>query len=593
MINHLMSSSSNSILERYQNKIILLCISFFALHWIFFISVHTINVPYNMEFLAIKLVYNFVEYQTSLVQELFTPFNQHLFVFPYLVMSANLYFNSFDVANQHFFQWPIYGAILFFTYLLIKKTHKKLLWLLIPISVFVFNPLISSAENSFTGWQSILPQLAIIAAIFLFDKKTITITTFTICVILGIIATFSSIFGIVIWIAGIFGLINYKSEEKKLVGKKWLIIWIAIMIIVGFTYYQLLTDTELSEIGKTSPISLEGLSFITVFLSAGFRLKYELLMNLIGIISILFSIFCIVYFTKLKKISMVKPWINFLLVGISAAVVAELGRGHLAFHIGNEPYYIGFAQFFQIGILVLIGLIIFNLKNSIQKNRTKAIVIFLLLIIIGQTIFLVPSYYAGWIRGDHYLETKTNIMNCYSLSNTPNCLKADNAPLVRETQNEIFNYFLLNNASFFNDENFNAKNEHDIEVFKTVWSEKPATDIGLSEIESINNSLVSENETFMVEEPLVTIKGWSLDENKKHLDSIYLMINDEPFLKFDEFYPRNDISENFGISIALNSGWSIAFLPGYLEENCQLITLVGIKDDKKIEFENQIELCKN
>ena len=73
-----MSSSSNSVLERYQNKIIFLCISFFALHWIFFISVHTINVPYNMEFLAIELVYNFVEHQTSLVQELFIPFNQHL-----------------------------------------------------------------------------------------------------------------------------------------------------------------------------------------------------------------------------------------------------------------------------------------------------------------------------------------------------------------------------------------------------------------------------------------------------------------------------------------------------------------------------------
>ncbi len=164
------------------------------------------------------------------------------------------------------------------------------------------------------------------------------------------------------------------------------------MIIVGFTYYQLLTDTELSEIGKTSPISLEGLSFITVFLSAGFRLKYELLMNLVGIISILFSIFCIVYFTKLKKISTVKPWINFLLVGISAAVVAELGRGHLSFHMGNEPYYIEFSQFFQIGILVLIGLIILNLKNKIQKNRTKAIVIFLLIMITAQSVLLVPSY---------------------------------------------------------------------------------------------------------------------------------------------------------------------------------------------------------
>ena len=572
-----MPYSSNSFLERHQNKVIFSSVSFFALHWIFFIWAHKINVPYNMEFLAIELVYNFVEYQTSLVQELFIPFNQHLLVFPHLVMFPNLYFNSFDVVNLNFLQWPVYVGVLFFTYLLIKKTHKKLLWLLIPISVFTFNPLISSAENSFTGWQSILPQLAIIAAIFLFDKKTITITTFTICVI----------------IAGIFGLINYKSEEKKLVGKKWLVIWIAIMIIVGFMYYQLLTDTELSEIGKTSPISLEGLSFITVFLSAGFRLKYELLMNLVGIISILFSIFCIVYFTKLKKITMVKPWINFLLVGISAAVVAELGRGHLAFHMGNEPYYIEFAQFFQIGILVLIGLIILNLKNNIQKNRTKIIIAFLLIMIIAQVILLVPSYYAGWIRGDHYFETKTNIMNCYSLSNTPNCLTADNAPLVRETQNEIFNYFLLKNASFFNDENFNAKNEHDIEVFKTVWSEKPQSSVGFIEIEAINNSLFFEGEYFVIEKPLVTISGWSLDENGKELDSLYLIINDEPFLKYDHFNPRSDISDYLGINTDLNSGWSISFLSEYLEETCQLVTLVGLKDDKKIELKNQIELCKN
>ena len=587
-----MSSSSNSVLERYQNKIIFLCVSFFALHWIFFISVHSLNVPYNMEFLGIQFVYNFVEYQTSLVQELFIPFNQHLFVFPYLVMFSNLYFNSFDVVNLHFFQWPVYGAVLFFTYLLIKKTHKKLLWLLIPISVFTFNPLISSAENSFTGWQSILPQLAIIAAIFLFDKKTITITIFTICVILGIIATFSSIFGIVIWIAGIFGLINYKSEEKKLVGKKWLIIWVTIMIIVGFTYYQILGDTELSEIGKTSPISLEGLSFITVFLSAGFRLKYELLMNLVGVISILSSIFCIIYFTKLKKISTVKPWINFLLVGISAAVVAELGRGHLAFHMGNEPYYIEFSQFFQIGILVLIGLIILNLKNKIQKNRTKAIVIFLLIILVTQSILLIPSYYTGWTRADHYFEKKLDFMECYSLSNYPDCLKPGGA-LADPDIHEFMNYFLENNFSFFNEKNFNLENKQDMEFFKTVWSEKPEASIGFSEIESINNSLVSENETFMVEEPFVTIKGWSLDENKKQLDSIYLIVDDAPFLKYDHFYPRNDISENLGVNAALNSGWSISFLSGYLEENCQLITLVGIKDDKKIGFANEIELCKN
>jgi hypothetical protein len=183
-------------------------------------------------------------------------------------------------------------------------------------------------------------------------------------------------------------------------------------------------------------------------------------------------------------------------------------------------------------------------------------------------------------------------MECHSLSNNPVCIEPGEA-LYDSGVNKFMNYFLENNFSFFNEKNFNLENKQDMEFFKTVWSEKPEASIGFSEIESINNSLVSENETFMVEEPLVTIKGWSLDENKKQLDSIYLIVNDEPFLKYDHFYPRNDISENLGMNAALSSGWTVSFLSGYLEENCQLITLVGIKDDKKIVFENEIELCKN
>ena len=203
-----------------------------------------------MEFLPITIVYDFMTSEISLIQELFTPFNQHVLAFPYLVMLPNLYFNSFDVVNLHFLQWPVYAGVLFFTYLLVKKTHDKLLWLLIPISAFIFSPLISSSENALTGWQMILPQLAVISVIFLFSKKTITAPIFSICVILGIIATFSSILGIVIWIAGIFSLINYKSEEKKLVGKKWLIIWIAVMIVMGFVFYQLIPENELSRYRK-------------------------------------------------------------------------------------------------------------------------------------------------------------------------------------------------------------------------------------------------------------------------------------------------------------------------------------------------------
>ena len=124
--------------------------------------------------------------EISLVQELFTPFNQHLLVFPYLVMLPNLYFNSFDVVNLHFLQWPVYAGVLFFTYLLVKKTHDKLLWLLIPISAFIFSPLISSSENALTGWQMILPQLAVILVIFLFNKKNLVYPTILSAILLAL-----------------------------------------------------------------------------------------------------------------------------------------------------------------------------------------------------------------------------------------------------------------------------------------------------------------------------------------------------------------------------------------------------------------------
>jgi hypothetical protein len=223
--------------------------------------------------------------------------------------------------------------------------------------------------------------------------------------------------------------------------------------------------------------------------------------------------------------------------------------------------------------------------------------------LIAQSILLVPSYYAGWIRGDHYYDSKLYIMNCYSLSTVvdyclckpsldPNCIKPGE-PLSSSTDNEIFNYFLENNLSFFNDKNFNSENEQDVKFFKTTLHVKAQSGVGFTEIETINDSLVFEDKSLIIENPLVTINGWSLDENKKELDSIYLIVNGEPFLKYDHFYPRNDIAEDLGLNMDNNAGWTISFLSGYLKDDCQKITLVGVKDDRKIEFENEIQLCKN
>jgi len=47
------------------------------------------------------------------------------------------------------------------------------------------------------------------------------------------------------------------------------------------------------------------------------------------------------------------------------------------------------------------------------------------------------------------------------------------------------------------------------------------------------------------------------------------------------------------MSIFTHEVTSLKNWSGYLNDGCQKITLVGVKDDRKIEFKNEIQLCKN
>jgi len=51
--------------------------------------------------------------------------------------------------------------------------------------------------------------------------------------------------------------------------------------------------------------------------------------------------------------------------------------------------------------------------------------------------------------------------------------------------------------------------------------------------------------------------------------------------------------KNFGNDMDNYSGWEIFFMSGYLENNCQLISIVGLKDNKNIKLNQEIELCKS
>ena len=77
------------------------------------------------------------------------------------------------------------------------------------------------------------------------------------------------------------------------------------------------------------------------------------------------------------------------------------------------------------------------------------------------------------------------------------------------------------------------------------------------------------------------------DNNQGELDSIFLIMDDEPFLRYDDFleYTKKQSS--------IKSKWIITFLSGYLTEGCHDISIVGIKDSKLLSMKQEVSICKN
>ena len=590
-------SSANIFSINNRSKIIILSlIVFFASQKLYFKALYQINFPFGMDFPnGVNYVFTYVKTGVFPFAELFAPISGHIHVFPRLIAFPNIFFNSFDVANLFYLHWGLESIALVVIFLLLRRTGPKLYWLLIPVSAFIYSPLQDSNYWSFAIMLWLLPPVAIMGMIYLLNKGS-NLKFLSSAIGLAIVSTFSVTIGIVAWLVGIFALIKFDPHRKKWIEKKFLLIWIACTAITGLIFYS-----QFSALVQTQPnfaflFTYDGFSFLATFISSAFRLKYHFLMVLTGSISLILGFFCVYYFTILKKnLKIALPWILFLIVGVGGALITDIGRGELPLHYGNEPYYIPISQFFQIGLLVLISLIIIDLKKTPRHTRNNILVYFLLAIIIAHMILLVPSYYAGWSRGEHYYELKTDYVNCYSLSPKLDCIKPNNEinRVMSVDAHQMINYWIENKLSIFGDATFNQKNLEHLSYFEENWNKNDETNTGIGKIELINGIPVSGKTTIYLDNPMIIISGWALDEDGNQLDSTFLLVDDNPFIKFDNFQPRKDVLENFDGKADLHSGWEIFFMSGYLENDCQSISIAGFNNDKNITLNQEIEICKN
>ena len=557
--------------------IIFSVISFFAIHNMIFLNTFEINFPYSVDFSdEFNDIFYFI---TEGKERFFATKGFHIIFFPKLISYPFLYITNFDVTHLYYLQWVVNSATLYVFYLIIKQTDKKLFWTLIPISLFLYNPLTSSGYWAISLLPWLFAMFGITLTVYFLNKKKIIFLYLNLAILSSILSTFSIVVGVVAWFSGFILLIkNYTNSETN--SKKFLIIWTSSIIIVGAFYLSLVSNT-------TEPFHFEmlftpaGFSFITHYIASSFRLKFELLMILVGSASLIISCFITYYFLRKELFKNYLPWFVFISIGIIGAIITAIGRMQfLDTHLGNEPYYSPISQLFQIGLIVLSGKLIYESKKLSKKN---ILVILFVSLIILQMVLLIPSYYAGWQRGEHYFNEKTEYVSCFSLKTAESCKLI--MPTLEHDFLEMINYLVKNQYSIFDESKFSeshtmsVSNFYEYENYDVIFSKN-------LEINLINNIQIEKQKSIKINEPIISLEGSIISNDNWIIDELYLVVDDQVLLKINDFDMKTSKINNM-----VHISWSSYFMSGYLENGCHNINIVNIHDSKRIHDDGQISIC--
>ena len=501
--------------------------------------------------------------------------------FPKLIAYPFLYLNNFDVTNLYYLQWVVISASLYVFYLILKQTDRKLLWTIIPISAFLYSPLTSSGYWAIALLSWLFPMLGISLTVYLLNRKKLNPLSFGGGIFFTIFSTLSIVVGIVSWVAGLITIFK-NSSKTKIQDKKWIFLWIISTTIIGIFYYYLISDSA-DPMYPELLFTPAGFSFITHFLASSFRLKFDFLMVSVGSISLFLSCFFVYYFTKKQNMTNYLPWFVFLLIGVCAAIITASGRVQFFdSHFGNEPYYYPISQFFQIGLLVLSAKLVYEFKKIPRKN---ALVIFFIIIIIAQMVLLIPSYYAGWQRADHYYDEKNSYVSCFSLNPDKSCQEL--YPTFENEFLEMINHLIMNKQGIFNDYDFNQNANSNAENFSNFQSHNVIFSQN-NKITSINEISINDQTIYEIKDQILFINGQLTTDQNSIVEELYIIIDDKPILKIDDYNIETTVQENNSVF----SSWSTYIMSGYLENGCHSINLVGITEKEKIYSSNQVSICR-
>ena len=595
---------------KIKNIIIFTLVSILALQTLYFIHVSGVNILHLDDWRVVPLAQSMKNGDPFWQIEEFVLYNDQRAIFPNLILLVNVVLTSWNVMYTLYFGWFLLALSIVPTYLILKKTDYRLIWIIIPIVAFLFNPAqyVTLLMDVASRWL-LLTSLGIIFSVYFINRVQFQKSALLPAILFAIIASFSSILGLAVWIVGVLSLTNFDKTKKTP-----LIIWVSSAFVVFLMYSTNYTyGHEANPINPFGFFTLDFLQKILLYLSNGLiphATSLLVIQMIAGFVIISLIIGGPIYLRlRQKEIKAIVPWIQFGLIGLIGALATVATR--IGFENFPFPHYITIAVFSQISALVIATVIFVQIHNGSSDIRKKTVASMIFLIFIVITVFpLSASYIWGWNAGFNWHEARYADLEC--LTNPIfdfNCSKfayhkdmlQKNGKILKEVhlgpfanQNESLTYL---QDPLLREENW-EKMEENLEGSGAIEyvDSKPIGSDGKIQVSKIK-TLIDMAGWGVVSSDKISIESkirelLDLPEGYLRVVGAYVFIDNKIHTKVHYGLVRPDISEIY-VKVSSNSGWNGIIDLRELSPECHDVSVRLVNGNQYFEITSEYQICIN
>jgi hypothetical protein len=345
---------------------------------------------------------------------LILPHNEHLVVFPSLVILANAALTSWNVVWEMLTGWLLINVSLLVLWKLVKETLPDSTWLIVPVSWLLF--LFEQSGNYVSGFSPLVwdmtPSFFLLSIYFLWRLPRPSFNFFF-ALFFAYLASFSSLLGLIVWPVGLGSFLKLSGRRKII----FLFGWLVAGGVAILTYLKLWIPGGFSGSLTLDPVSV--LEFVFAYLGAGLgawtpTLNEVMALNLHNllihvfwyysvnsefgslVVGVLYSLsFVAAIYTVRHGLPLLTPWLQMAAFAVISGVVTAFGRfGAAGIGLAVSSRYVAVSVLFLIPGFVII-MQSFAVNAPITTRLRYCRITFLSLFVVS--LFL--GYVDGFERG--------------------------------------------------------------------------------------------------------------------------------------------------------------------------------------------------